>query len=553
MVMPPAASNGDDQESAGMAALNAKFINQKAARLRQGAIRAMFDQAATMQNVISMGIGEPDMPTPDPVCRAGIQAIETGETHYTPNAGILSLRKKIAEKSTVHGLGYDPLSEIIVTNGGMGALSLTMMVALEDGDEVIIQDPQWLNYAKQVEYCGGVVVPVPVFAEDGFAMQADAIEKHITKRSKAIIVNSPNNPTGAVINRAALKQIAETAEKHDLLIISDEVYNTLIYDGIECASIAEFSEARDRTIVVNSFSKSFAMTGWRVGYAAGPANIIDRMVKLQENISACANAPGQYAAALLLPAGAVKERVRISMLYGARVILVDGTIDDCIRMAQQLEREFGWYGISTARQFNPYCVEGYKTIAYELCEQYKFQLPDWIVVPIGGGSLLSMIWRGFAEMREAGKINHMPRLLGVQADGCCPYVEHFLAGRPVKKWEAPNTIAFAIADVWPYDAAWLDEALADSEGFAMAVSDMEIRAAQRQLAQSHAILAEPSSAVTIAAVAKCRRSGMMKESERICCVISGNGIKDIAEMYSGMEIPVPVHNDLESVKSRIII
>lgn len=256
---------------------------------------------------------------------------------------------------------------------------------------------------------------------------------------------------------------------------------------------------------------------------------------------------------LLLPAGAVKERVRISMLYGARVILVDGTIDDCIRMAQQLEREFGWYGISTARQFNPYCVEGYKTIAYELCEQYKFQLPDWIVVPIGGGSLLSMIWRGFAEMRAAGKIDRMPRLLGVQADGCCPYVEHFLTGRPVKKWEAPNTIAFAIADVWPYDAAWLDEALADSEGFAMAVSDMEIRAAQRQLALSHAILAEPSSAVTIAAVAKCRRSGMMKESERICCVISGNGIKDIAEMYSGMEIPAPVHNDLESVKSRIII
>ena len=302
--------------------MNAKFINQKAARLRQGAIRAMFDQAASMQNVISMGIGEPDMPTPDPVCRAGIQAIEAGETHYTPNAGILSLREKIAEKSTVHKLGYDPMSEIIVTNGGMGALSLAMMVALEDGDEVILQNPQWLNYAKQVEYCGGAAVPVPVFANDGFTMQADAIEKCITKRSKAIVVNSPNNPTGAVVSHGMLKQIAQIAEKYDLLVISDEVYNTLVYDGIECASIAEFSEARDRTIVVNSFSKSFAMTGWRVGYAAGPANIIDRMVKLQENISACANAPGQYAAAFALDHPEISDELR-DVFSKRRSILLD--------------------------------------------------------------------------------------------------------------------------------------------------------------------------------------------------------------------------------------
>jgi threonine synthase len=254
---------------------------------------------------------------------------------------------------------------------------------------------------------------------------------------------------------------------------------------------------------------------------------------------------------LLLPSGAVKERVRLSMLYGARVIVVNGTIDDCIMMAQQLEREYGWYGISTARQFNPYCVEGYKTIAYELCEQYGFRLPEWVAAPIGGGSLLSEIWRGFTEMREMGMIGRVPRLLGVQADGCRPYVEHFLTGEPVKKWEAPYTIAFAIADVWPYDAAWVDKALEGSEGFAVSVSDAEIRVAQQQLVRGHAILAEPSSATAVAAVAKCRRSGLIQSDERVCCVISGNGIKDLAEMCAGIEIPVPVSNDIKSVKSLI--
>ena len=276
------------------------WINEKAKTLRQGAIRAMFDKASTMDNVISMGIGEPDMATPELVCRAGNEALEKGITHYTPNAGTPALRRAIAEKSNLKGVGYDPATEIIITNGGMGALSLLFLVLLNPGDEVLIQDPQWLNYVAQVRYCGGEAVRVPTDLEHNFTMQPEAIEQRITPRTKALMINSPNNPTGSVMSRADMEQIAAIAKKHDLLIIADEVYNTLLYGTEPYLSIAELPGMKDRCVVINSFSKSYAMTGWRIGYLAGPAEIVDRMTKCQENFNACANAIGQYAAVAAL-------------------------------------------------------------------------------------------------------------------------------------------------------------------------------------------------------------------------------------------------------------
>ena len=299
------------------------FRNEKAKKLKQGAIRAMFDRAATMTDVISMGIGEPDMPTPELVCRAGAEALQQGLTHYTPNAGTMQLRRAIAERASVAPVGYDPAQEIIITNGGMGALSLLFLVILNDGDEMLIQDPQWLNYVAQVQYCGGVPVRVPTKAEDRFAMQPDVIESLITPRTKAIMVNSPNNPTGEVYSDEQLAAIAAIAEKHDLLVISDEVYNTLLYTGAKFRSIAELPGMKARTVVVNSFSKSYAMTGWRIGYAAGPADIIDRMVKCQENFNACANAPGQYAATVALDHPELCEELR-QVFERRRSILLDG-------------------------------------------------------------------------------------------------------------------------------------------------------------------------------------------------------------------------------------
>lgn len=300
-----------------------EWINEKAKTLTQGAIRAMFDRAATMSNVISLGIGEPDMPTPKLVCEAAKEALDKGLTHYTPNAGTLPFRKAIAEKSYIKDLHYDPATEIIVTNGGMGALSLLFLVLLNKGDEILIQDPQWLNYVAQVDYCGGTAVRVPTDLAHNFEMQPDEIEKCITPKTKALMINTPNNPTGSVMSAQTMKKIAELAVKHDLLVISDDVYNTLLYDGMQAPSIASFPGMKERTVIVNSFSKSYAMTGWRIGFVAAPAAIVDRMTKCQENFNACANAPGQYAGTVALDHPELCEELR-DVFARRREILLKG-------------------------------------------------------------------------------------------------------------------------------------------------------------------------------------------------------------------------------------
>lgn len=300
-----------------------KFINEKARKLEQGAIRAMFDKGNAMSGVISMGIGEPDMATPELVCQAGIEALKKGFTHYTPNAGTMELREAIAKKSSIKGLNYDPGKEIIITNGGMGALSLLFLVILNEGDEVLIQDPQWLNYVAQVKHCGGKAIRVPTDSEHHFEMQPETIEALITPRTKALMINSPNNPTGEIMCRDTMEKIAEIARKHDLLVISDEVYNTLVYSGEKYVSIAELDGMKERTVIINSFSKAFAMTGWRIGYIAGPAEIVDRMTKCQENFNACANSIGQYAAAAALDHPELCLEIR-DIFARRREILLEG-------------------------------------------------------------------------------------------------------------------------------------------------------------------------------------------------------------------------------------
>ncbi len=300
-----------------------QWINHKAQQLTQGAIRAMFDRANAMTDVISMGIGEPDMATPSLVCEAGKKAMDLGLTHYTPNAGTMELRKAIAEKSYLQDINYNPKTEIIITNGGMGALSLLFQVILNQGDEILIQDPQWLNYAAQIKYCGGVAVPVPSDIEHQFEMQPEDIEARITPRTKAIMINSPHNPTGSVTSAGTLQKIAEIAKRHDLLVISDDVYNTLIYTDEPYISIAAFEGMKERTIVVNSFSKSYAMTGWRIGFVAGPAEIVDRMTKCQENFNACANSLGQHAAAVALEHPELSIQLR-NVFAKRRRIILDG-------------------------------------------------------------------------------------------------------------------------------------------------------------------------------------------------------------------------------------
>ena len=275
-------------------------LNQKARGLKQGAIRAMFDKARSMENVISMGIGEPDLETPAPICDACAEALKKGFTHYPPNAGLAILREAVSKYGLPQPGLYAP-NEIMITNGAMNALSLLMNILIEPGDHVMIQDPQWLNYASQIEYYGGIADRVPADPEADFALKAETIRKYyIPGKTKALMINSPNNPTGHVMTRKELEDIAALAQELDLLVISDEVYNTLIFEDGEVLSISTLPGMRDRTIVVNSFSKSYAMCGWRVGFAAGPEAIIDRMAKCQENFISGVNAAAQYAAAYAL-------------------------------------------------------------------------------------------------------------------------------------------------------------------------------------------------------------------------------------------------------------
>ena len=342
-----------------------EWINEKAKTLKQGAIRAMFDRANTMTGVISLGIGEPDMPTPKLVCEACKEALDKGITHYTPNAGTLSFRQAIAEKSYLKDLHYDPNTEIIITNGGMGALSLLFLILLNKGDEILIQDPQWLNYVAQVAYCDGTAVRVPTDLKHNFEMQPETIEKLITPHTKALMINTPNNPTGSVMTRETMAKIAELAVKHDLLVISDDVYNTLLYAGEEAHCIASFPGMRERTVIVNSFSKSYAMTGWRLGYAACSEEIVKTVNKLHQHVVTCASSFVQKAGVVALKeeknevADMVKEYQRRRDYAVKAINEIDGLSCRCPKGAFYIFINIEKLGMS-GQEFAPLLLENAK-------------------------------------------------------------------------------------------------------------------------------------------------------------------------------------------------
>lgn len=288
-------------------------------------IRQMFNRAIGMEDVVSFTVGEPDFLTPDHVVEAAVEALRAGEHKYTPNAGILPLREaicRVTEKS--HGLNYDPQTQAIVTAGGMEALMLSMLTIIESGDEWILSDPCWTNYSRQVIISGGVPKFVSVRAEDNFHFDPVALEAAITERTKGFIINSPSNPTGGVAEEERLRALADIAIRHDLYVISDEVYGNLLYDGIKAPSIATLPGMAERTVIVNSFSKSYAMTGWRVGYALGPVEIIRNMVKLQENVAACVNSAAQYAAIAALEGTQEPLRQMVESYSRRRQLVVEG-------------------------------------------------------------------------------------------------------------------------------------------------------------------------------------------------------------------------------------
>ena len=302
-----------------------KPLSYRDTDITQSPIRAMFNKALGMTDVVSFTVGEPDFETPYHIVEAAVDALRAGQHRYTPNAGILPLRKAIAKSVKVsHGLSYDPESQIIVTAGGMEGLMLLMLTILDPGDEVILCDPCWTNYSRQVLIAGGVPKFVEVTAETGFQYDPSALEAAITPKTKAFVINSPANPTGGMADIELLKAYAEIAKRHDLYVISDEVYSALTYDGVRCESIASLPGMAERTCIVNSFSKTYAMTGWRVGFTLGPEDIIDCMVRLQENVAACVNSAAQFGAIAALEGTKEPLKEMLAQYTRRRQIVVEG-------------------------------------------------------------------------------------------------------------------------------------------------------------------------------------------------------------------------------------
>lgn len=272
-------------------------VSKIAQEIQGSTIRKMFNMANNMTDTVSFALGEPDFTTSKNIIDAACRAYQEGLTHYTLNAGILPLRQAIAKKlKRKNNVDIDPETEIMVTAGGMEALMLVMMVALNPGDEVIVSDPFWTNHPSQVLMCGATPRFVKVYEEDGFVYNPDNVRKAINKNTKAILINSPANPTGGVASREILEELARIATEHDLLVITDEVYQHLIYDDEEFVSIASFPGMKERSVIIDSFSKAYAMTGWRIGYAAGCREILKNMIKLHENVVSCINTSSQYGA-----------------------------------------------------------------------------------------------------------------------------------------------------------------------------------------------------------------------------------------------------------------
>ncbi len=303
------------------------LISQRVNQLSPSGIRKFFDLLASMEEVISLGVGEPDFVTPWHICKAAISSLEKGHTMYTSNSGMPELRQELSRYlKGSYNLAYDPDSELLITVGVSEGLDLAMRAVLDPGDEVIMPDPCYVSYDSCVILAGGTPVMVPTYQESNFEISAADIEKRITSRTKAILIGYPANPTGAVLSQDKLTQIAEVARRHQLLVISDEIYAKLVY-GVEHTCLASLPEMKEHTILLGGFSKAYAMTGWRIGYAAGSREIIAAMTKIHQYTMLCASIMGQVAAIEALKSGEASTTEMVEDYNRRRLVIVKGLND----------------------------------------------------------------------------------------------------------------------------------------------------------------------------------------------------------------------------------
>ena len=274
-----------------------KLLNPVAYNLKPSGIREFFGIAATRKDCISLGVGEPDFSTPSVFSQAGINSIIAGKTQYTANAGLIELRNAISKYTNRFlGIDYNPENEILITVGASEGVDVALRTVVSQGDEVLVPEPCFVCYSPLVSLCGGTPVAIDCKEENDFKLTPEQLENAITSKTKALILSYPNNPTGAVMEKSDLEKLVPIIKKHDLIVISDEIYAELVYDDTKFTSIASIYDMREHTIIVSGFSKYFAMTGWRLGYVCAPKEIVDVMLRIHQYALMCASTSAQYVA-----------------------------------------------------------------------------------------------------------------------------------------------------------------------------------------------------------------------------------------------------------------
>lgn len=380
-----------------------KEISKTVEALKPSGIRRFFDLANTMEGVISLGVGEPDFSTPWHVCEEAIQSMADGRTHYTANKGLLKLREEIAKFHSEHyNQNYDPKTEILVTVGGSEAIDLSMRALLNPGDEVIVMDPNYVAYEPAIRLAGGVCVPIVLTRENGFKLKADDLKKAITDKTKAMIINYPSNPTGGVMTEADYREIVPIIQESGIYVVSDEIYAELSFDQA-FASLSQFEEVRDQILVINGFSKAYAMTGWRLGYILANPTITKALTKIHQYVIMSASTPAQYAAIEALRNGYDDVILMREEYLNRRNLLVNSLN----RMGLNTPMPHGTFYVFA--DIRPYGLSS-EEFCNELLNQEKVAC-----VP---GDAFGPHGQGFIRISYAYSLNHIKE--------ACVRIEHFL-------------------------------------------------------------------------------------------------------------------------------
>lgn len=380
-----------------------KEISKTVEALKPSGIRRFFDLANTMEGVISLGVGEPDFSTPWHICEEAIQSMADGRTHYTANKGLLELREKIAKFHSEHyNQDYDPKTEILVTVGGSEAIDLSMRALLNPGDEVIVMDPNYVAYEPAIRLAGGVCVPIVLTRENEFKLKADDLKKAITDKTKAMIINYPSNPTGGVMTEADYREIVPIIQESGIYVVSDEIYAELSFDQA-FASLSQFEEVRDQILVINGFSKAYAMTGWRLGYILANPTITKALTKIHQYVIMSASTPAQYAAIEALRNGYDDVILMREEYLNRRNLLVNSLN----RMGLNTPMPHGTFYVFA--DIRPYGLSS-EEFCNELLNQEKVAC-----VP---GDAFGPHGQGFIRISYAYSLNHIKE--------ACVRIEHFL-------------------------------------------------------------------------------------------------------------------------------